>query len=115
MRITPSTVRQMADYAKEVSRGAFWLYGHRPPIDSFGARYIDGATETVWTGPNGAARAAAYYIGIIDTYRILMGSGEYRDDVKAAREAALARPSGKEWRVRGMSDARKAIRAAEGK
>ncbi|MFH8483015.1 hypothetical protein [Streptomyces sp. NPDC018055] len=67
MRITATTVQTAANYAKEVSNGAFNLAYHANPGD--GRRYVDGQSMTLsWKGRNAAVLATAYYLGAARTY-----------------------------------------------
>src|SRR5690348_4227865 len=64
---TQKKVETVSDYAKKITGGVFGLQGIGGDIGN-GVRYIDGRKQLVWLGPRGARKAAAYYLGVIDSF-----------------------------------------------
>lgn len=109
MRFTLATVQQIADHAKEVSGGKFHFGYKANPGD--GVRYVDGQSMTlVWKGSGAAARAASYYLGVIEAYNT--GTvGDLPEFIREALNAAVKRTGYEKWHNQGMEDASDTIRA----
>ena len=110
MRFTPDNVAKIAEQAKEVSGGKFWLAYHANPGD--GRTYVDGQRMTLsWKGSGAAHRAASYYLGVIEAYN--PGTvGDLPEFVREALREAVRRTGYEKWHNQGMKDAHDAIRAA---
>ncbi|MEU9405719.1 hypothetical protein AB0E08_08430 [Streptomyces sp. NPDC048281] len=83
MRITARTVEKVAEYAKQVTAGAFSLAYHNNPGD--GRTYVDGHKMTLsWKGRNAAVLATAYYLGAARAY--LGPSKPFPAEIEAIRD-----------------------------
>lgn len=105
MRITGDVVARVAAWTTEVTGGAFKLQGRGGDL-GHGARYMDGITETVWSGRHGAREAAAYY-GLAGCEWGSLDNREVPDWVdEVLTELAGGQPPGvRTWADRGQKDA----------
>ena len=64
--ITEGNVQAVSDHAVKLSNGVFGLQASGNI--GYGMRYIDRCRDKVWAGRRAGARAASYYLGVIDAF-----------------------------------------------
>jgi hypothetical protein len=106
MRITSGVVARVAEWATEVTGGAFAYHGHGTDLGN-GARYLDAIATQVWLGRHGVREATAYYVNAGQQWAELAGAdvpgwvSEVLTEVSGGQP-----PSVREWAERGRVDAR---------